>query len=285
VREHLIDKDNLETSVWMSATLATGGEDPFSFFKNSIGADARVIQQVVPSPFDYENQSLLYLPRHLPEPNDGAFLPKAAEEIDRILSISEGRAFVLFTSKASLNGAYEMLCEKLAYPCKRQGDLSRKRLIEWFLETPNAVLFGTSSFWEGVSIDGEKLSCVIIDRIPFQAPDDPVYEARCDVLKASPEASWFNDLALPHATMRLKQGVGRLIRTHQDRGMVAILDCRLSTKAYGKKVLECLPPMRVIRTLSGIVTLDSFLDKQLLPANAQIAQAFPKFETPSSHQV
>jgi ATP-dependent DNA helicase DinG len=121
------------------------------------------------------------------------------------------------------------------------------------------VLFGTSSFWEGVSIDGEKLSCVIIDRIPFQVPDDPVYEARCEVLKNDPEASWFNDLALPHATMRLKQGVGRLIRTSQDRGIVSILDTRLTAKRYGRAILECLPPMTIVRTINGISSIEAKL--------------------------
>jgi ATP-dependent DNA helicase DinG len=261
IRSNLLEREGLQGSVWMSATLATSGDDPFAFFKRTIGADSHVIQQVVASPFDYENQSILYLPKDLPEPNDKAFLPLATQEIDRILSISEGRAFVLFTSKSAMNSAFEMLYKQLAYPCKIQGDMPRNKLIEWFLDTPNAVLFGTSSFWEGVSIDGEQLSCVIIDRIPFQAPDDPVYEARCDVLKSDPDASWFNDLALPHATMRLKQGVGRLIRTHRDRGMVAILDSRLTSKRYGRHVLECMPPMRIVRSLSGIISLDSYLDQ------------------------
>ena len=209
IRTNLIEREGLTGSVWMSATLATNGDDPFAFFKHTIGANNHVIQQVVASPFDYGNQSILYLPKHLPEPNDKAFLPQAAQEIDRILSISEGRAFVLFTSKSAMNTVYEMLYRQLAFSSKCQGDMPKSRLIEWFLDTPNAVLFGTSSFWEGVSIDGDQLSCVIIDRIPFQAPDDPVYEARCDVLKSDPDSSWFNDLALPHATMRLKQGVGR----------------------------------------------------------------------------
>jgi ATP-dependent DNA helicase DinG len=164
-----------------------------------------------------------------------------------------------------------MLGERLAFPSKKQGDMPRKKLLEWFVRTPNAVLFGTSSFWEGVSIDGDKLSCVIIDRIPFQVPDDPVHEARCDVLKANPEASWFNDLSLPHATMRLKQGVGRLIRTHRDTGIVAILDPRLTSKRYGRQILECLPPMTVIRTLQGIT---SFEEKLL-----QLGSPDPLFES------
>ncbi|HEY9718684.1 MAG TPA: helicase C-terminal domain-containing protein [Trichormus sp.] len=262
IREHLIERNGLEASVWMSATLATGGDDPFGFFKSSIGTDRHVIQQVVQSPFDFKRQSFLYLPKNLPEPNNHAFIPRAAEEIDRILSISDGRAFVLFTSKAAMNGAYDLIGEHLAFPCKKQGDMPRKRLIEWFLDTPNAVLFGTSSFWEGVSIDGDKLSCVIIDRIPFQGPDDPVHEARCDVLKSDPERSWFTDLSLPHATMRLKQGLGRLIRTHKDRGMAAILDSRLTTKSYGKRILACLPPMPVVRSLDHIVSLEDHLEQQ-----------------------
>ena len=122
--------------------------------------------------------------------------------------------------------------------------------------------------WEGVSIDGDKLSCVIIDRIPFQVPDDPVHEARCDVLKSDPERSWFTDLSLPHATMRLKQGIGRLIRTHKDRGMVAILDPRLTSKSYGKRILACLPPMTILRTLDNIVSLDDYLDQQALTVPA-----------------
>ncbi len=127
---------------------------------------------------------------------------------------------------------------------------SRKKLVEWFRETPKAVLFGTSTFWEGVSVEGEQLSCVIIDRIPFQSPDDPVYEAKCEAMKKEAEWSWFNDLALPHATMRLKQGVGRLIRTKKDVGIVAILDSRMTGKQYGRRILECLPGMRVIRSLN-----------------------------------
>jgi ATP-dependent DNA helicase DinG len=132
--------------------------------------------------------------------------------------------------------------------------------LEWFRQTPNAVLFGTSSFWEGVSVDGEQLSCVIIDRIPFQAPDDPVYEARCEAMKDDPDKSWFNDLALPHATMRLKQGVGRLIRTRSDRGIVAILDPRLSKKYYGRAILACLPPMSVVKSLGNLNSLEEALD-------------------------
>ncbi|MBS2004462.1 MAG: DEAD/DEAH box helicase family protein [Cyanobacteria bacterium SZAS LIN-5] len=259
IQDYVFDKPHLQSSVWMSATLATVGDDPFGYFKSLCGVEGHVIQNKVASPFDYARQSLLYLPRNLPEPNHPSFTAQSADEIERILDISEGRAFVLFTSKYALTTVANMLGERLAFPSKKQGDMPRKKLLEWFVRTPNAVLFGTSSFWEGVSIDGDQLSCVIIDRIPFQVPDDPVHEARCDVLKSNPESSWFNDLSLPHATMRLKQGVGRLIRTHKDTGIVAILDNRLTNKRYGKQILECLPPMTVIRSLQGITSIEEKL--------------------------
>ena len=260
LHDHLFQKRNLLSSVWMSATLATGGADPFAFFKQQVGAPEQVIQAQVSSPFDYPRQSVLYLPT-MPEPNDPRFVPQAATEIERILRLSDGRAFVLFTSYNTLNGVYDMLEHKLPYECMKQGQMSRQKLIEWFKETPNAVLFGTSSFWEGVSIDGEQLSCVIIDRIPFQAPDDPVYEARCDALKGNPEASWFNDLALPYAIMRLKQGVGRLIRTKSDRGVIALLDARVVKKMYGRTILGCLPPMPVIKNIEPYASLDALFEQ------------------------
>ncbi len=255
IHDHVIDKNGLTASVWMSATLATGGEDPFAFFKRSCGIEGHVVQAKISSPFDFEKQALLYLPRNLPEPNTKEFLMKGCDEIDKLLQLSGGRAFVLFTSRSALNQSFEYLAPQLLFPAKRQGEMPRKKLVEWFRETPKAVLFGTSTFWEGVSVEGEQLSCVIIDRIPFQSPDDPVYEAKCEAMKKEAEWSWFNDLALPHATMRLKQGVGRLIRTKKDVGIVAILDSRMTGKQYGRRILECLPGMRVIRSLNGINSL------------------------------
>ncbi|MBI4532846.1 MAG: hypothetical protein HY711_02775, partial [Candidatus Melainabacteria bacterium] len=260
LKSFLFDKTGLESLVFMSATLATGGEDPFAYFKRTIGADEAVIQSKVDSPFNYKHQAVLYLPDVLPEPNNPEFVPYATREIERILKICNGRAFVLFTSYSAMNRAFEELAERLSFECRRQGDMPRRALIEWFVSTPSAVLFGTSSFWEGVSVEGDRLSCVIIDRIPFQVPDDPVYEAQCEALKESGEGDWFADLALPHAIMRLKQGVGRLIRTRSDTGLVAILDPRLTRKAYGRKILECLPPMPIIRSLEGVESLEDMLD-------------------------
>src|SRR5262249_28395427 len=162
----------------------TGGEDPFDYFKRTVGMEEHVIQSKVPSPFNYQRQAMLYLPKALPDPNNQEFVSKAADEIAKILNLSKGRAFVLFTRRQALNTVHDHLTDKLQFPVKKQGDMPRQKLIEWFKSTPYAVLFGTSSFWEGVSVDGEQLSCVIIDRIPFQVPDDPVYEARCEALKA-----------------------------------------------------------------------------------------------------
>ncbi len=262
IHDLVLNKAGLESSVWMSATLATGGEDPFGYFKRNIGAGRGVVQEQVPSPFDFQNQALLYLPRNLPEPNDREFLQLALPQIEQMLELTEGRAFVLFTSHYALRFAYEALAPRLPYESRCQGDMPRQKLIQWFKSTPNSVLFGTSSFWEGVSVDGDKLSCVIIDRIPFQVPDDPVYEARCEEMKNDPERSWFTELALPYATMRLKQGVGRLIRTRRDKGLVAILDTRLTKKYYGSKIVGCLPPMKIIRDLPTVESrvMEDFLD-------------------------
>ncbi|MBK9143907.1 MAG: ATP-dependent DNA helicase [Candidatus Melainabacteria bacterium] len=252
IEDALLSKSGLETSIFMSATLATAGEDPFGFFKSSVGIQGPVVQDQYPSPFDFPRQSILYLPRGLPNPNSGDFLPEACRYIEAILEASSGRAFVLFTSRYALNTAYDTIADRLPFESRRQGDMPRGKLLDWFRSTDNAVLFGTSSFWEGVSVDGEQLSCVIIDRIPFQVPDDPVYEARCEKMKEDEEKNWFADLALPHATTRLKQGVGRLIRTQEDRGMVAILDPRLTEKFYGRKIIQCLPPMRLTHSMEDV---------------------------------
>lgn len=259
INDQLLGKSGLESAVFMSATLATAGEDPFRYFKNSVGIEGQSVQDQFKSPFDFKNQSILYLPRGLPNPNSQDFLPQACNQIERILQASEGRAFVLFTSRFALNKTYDELAHRLPYESRRQGDMPRGKLLDWFRSTPNPVLFGTASFWEGVSVDGEQLSCVIIDRIPFQVPDDPVYEARCEKLKEESDKNWFADLALPYATTRLKQGVGRLIRTQEDRGMVAILDPRMTESFYGKKVIQCLPPMKLTHSLKEV---ESFFRSQ-----------------------
>ncbi|MBX9571969.1 MAG: hypothetical protein K2X77_23955 [Candidatus Obscuribacterales bacterium] len=259
IQQYLFDKEGLESSIWMSATLATVGDDPFQYFKGLIGCSSRVVQEQVASPFNYARQSALYLPSGMPEPNSRDFNIAAVRKIEDILELSRGRAFILFTSYTAMNACFQAMSEQIAFPTKKQGEMPRNRLLDWFRETPNAVLFATASFWEGVSVDGDQLSAVIIDRIPFQSPDDPIYEARCDLLKEEEGLSWFSELALPYAIMRLKQGVGRLIRTKTDRGIVAILDPRVTSKAYGRAILSCLPPMTVVRSIQNASMIDDLL--------------------------
>lgn len=260
IEQYVFDKEGLESAILMSATLATAGDDPFHYFKRLVGAPRVLIQSQVASPFDYERQAVLYLPKKMPDPNSREYAQASYDEIERLVELSRGRAFVLFTSYTAMNAAYNYLKERIPYPAQKQGEMPRKKLLDWFKDTDNAVLFGTSSFWEGVSVDGDQLSCVIIDRIPFQSPDDPVYEAKCERLKEEEsDMSWFSELALPYAIMRLKQGTGRLIRTRTDRGIVAILDPRVTTKTYGRAVLSCLPPMCVVRSIKGATSIDDLL--------------------------
>src|SRR6185436_5486406 len=169
-------------------------------------------------------------------------------EIERILTMTQGRAFVLCTSYRSLRELSQTLMPRLPFPCRTQEDMPRARLVDWFKSTPNAVLFATATFWEGVDVPGDALSCVIIDKLPFASPDDPVVQARTDRMKARDE-DWFADFMLPKAVLALKQGFGRLIRTRSDRGLVAILDRRLATYRYGETILRSLPPARRIERI------------------------------------
>lgn len=229
-----------------SATLAVDGD--FSYFKKQVGLES-TLELETPSPFDYQKQATLYVPRYLPEPNEPDFVMHARSAIKDILQVTQGRAFVLFTSYKGMHSAYNVLCDELPYPLKKQGDLPRSSLIEWFKITPNAVLFATSSFWEGVDVPGDALSCVIIDRLPFSVPDDPVVQAHVERLKMQGK-DWFREFMLPEAIIRLKQGFGRLIRTTSDRGLVAILDNRLFTKSYGSTILRALPDCPRVRDLN-----------------------------------
>ncbi len=253
IHEKLILKPELKSSVWMSATLNTGEEKPFNYFCQNTGLNRTNYHTLVAeSDFNYNEQAILYLPPNLPQVNMDKFINEASHEIIRLLNLSKGKAFVLFTSYNNMNKAYELINAQITYPCQKQNDMPANKLIEWFTNTPNSVLFATSSFWEGVSVDGDSLSLVIIDRIPFKTPGDPHYEAKCDALKQGNEGNWFNDLALPHAIIKLKQGVGRLIRTKQDLGIVAILDNRLTQKSYGKRIIKCLPNMQIIKDFNQL---------------------------------
>lgn len=270
LRERLFDKCNV---ICTSATLATigtswnrNGSDSegsgrteskgpnFSYFRQRVGLTyasyPEVLERILPLAFDYESNALLYIPRHLPEPAYGDNNPAAdtyttaiAREMYRLVKCSHGRAFLLFSSKRMLDRAFDLMAPHLDYPLLRQGDMTRIELTRRFREEEGAILFGLKSFWEGVDIAGEALSLVVIDKLPFEPPDDPVHEARVAQMKAAGE-NWFGSYVLPQAVLRLKQGLGRLLRTREDRGVMAILDSRLHTRGYGKQVLNALPPAR-----------------------------------------
>lgn len=234
------------TCVLTSATLAVDGK--FDFARRELGLPGDTIDAVLGSPFDFRNQALLYIPRALPAPNSPEYVDGLCPEIERILAVTNGHAFVLCTSYRVLRELAGKLMPVLTYPCKTQEDLPRARLVEWFKTTPNAVLFATATFWEGVDVPGDALSCVIIEKLPFASPDDPVVQARTDRMKSRGE-DWFGGYMLPKAILALKQGFGRLIRTRTDRGLVALLDRRVLTMRYGEVVLRSLPPARRVSAL------------------------------------
>jgi len=232
----------LETMVCTSATLSTQGG--FDYFKERLGLGAAE-EIILPTPFDMQNQVVIYLPSGLPEPNAPAFPKAAAKEIASILRITEGRAFVLFTSHKNMREVYGVLKGKLPYRILIQGEGPKHLLLEEFKEDVSSVLFATASFWEGVDVPGEALSCVIIDKLPFDPPTEPVTQARIERI-ANEGGNPFYQYQVPAAIIALKQGLGRLIRSTEDRGVLAILDSRIMTKEYGKLFLQSLPPAPVV---------------------------------------
>jgi ATP-dependent DNA helicase DinG len=228
-----------------SATLTVAAQDGtpnFDHLRKRLGVPFPK-ELVVPSHFDYAKQALLYLPPYMPAPRDPQFLPQAAEKIRRVLEITRGRAFCLFTSYAQMRELHDRLLTQLPYTLMMQGSAPRHVLLQQFRETPNAVLFGTSSFWQGIDVQGEQLSCVIIDKLPFAVPTDPIMKARTDAITAA-GGNAFNDLQVPQAVIALKQGFGRLIRSLSDRGVLMLLDPRIRTTRYGATFLDSLPPYR-----------------------------------------
>jgi len=236
------------TVVLTSATLTVQGS--FEHIRGRLGlADAREL--VVPSHFRYRDQALLYLPPEMPDPRAPEFQTAASRCIQRVLEITKGRAFCLFTSYSQMRDLYERLLPVLDYPILLHGSAPRNTLLEQFRETPNAVLFGTASFWQGVDVQGEALSCVIIDRLPFAVPNDPVVAARMKFIEEAGGKPFF-DYQVPSAVIALKQGFGRLIRSLDDRGVLVLLDPRIRQKSYGQAFLESLPPYRVTRTITDV---------------------------------
>lgn len=238
LRECLWSK--LDTVVLTSATLAVGGG--FDYIRQRLGIE-HAKDLVLPSHFDYPNQAILYVPPDLPDPRTPQFSVKAAERIRKLLEITRGRAFVLFTSYAQMRDIYQRLLGEVEFPMLLQGDAPKSALLEEFRITPNCVLFATSSFWQGVDVQGEQLSCVIIDRLPFAVPSDPVVAARVKAVDADGGNAFFQ-YQVPAAVITLKQGFGRLIRSLHDRGLLVLLDNRILKKQYGRVFVESLPNYR-----------------------------------------
>jgi ATP-dependent DNA helicase DinG len=246
LRERLFEP--FETIVLTSATLAIAGR--FDFLKQRLGVDmAR--ERVLESEFDFATQALLYIPAALPDVRDAAFPERAAQEITRLLEISRGRAFCLFTSYAQMNDQYERVRTRVPFPLLIQGSAPRSVLLEKFRNTQGAVLFATSSFWQGVDVRGEQLSCVIVDRLPFAVPSDPIVAARVRALQEDGRNP-FAEYQVPEAVLALKQGFGRLIRARSDRGVLAILDNRIQRMQYGKIFLESLPAYATTRDIAAV---------------------------------
>jgi ATP-dependent DNA helicase DinG len=240
--------ERVETVVLTSATLASAGS--FGFIRERLGL-IEADDLIAPSSYDYENQAVLYLPSRMPDPRSPQWAQSAVAEVIKILNATDGRAFVLSTSFAGMRALYEGVAREVDYPCFMQGTASKAGLLEKFRVTPNAVLFATSSFWQGVDVRGEQLSCVIIDKLPFAVPSDPVVAARQRYIDEQGGSSFY-EYSVPQAIISLKQGLGRLIRSTTDRGVLAVLDPRLRTKAYGRMFLESLPPCRITSDIDDV---------------------------------
>jgi ATP-dependent DNA helicase DinG len=248
-RRHFFEGSPKERRVlFTSATLAVEGK--FAYFRQRLGIP-QAVELTLPSPFDHREQALLYVPRGMCEPTDPAFAERCAEEIERLLEATQGRALVLFTSHRNLNDVARRLAGRLPWRLMVQGEAPRQTLLERLREDVHSVLLATASFWEGVDVPGEAVSCVVVDRLPFASPGDPLVEARIDRLRRK-GASPFGEYQLPEAVLALKQGLGRLIRSRADRGVAAVLDVRLVSKPYGRTFLASLPAMTVTRNLEDV---------------------------------
>ena len=233
--------EKVPTVILTSATLSSAGN--FNFIRERLGLD-QAEEMIAESIFDFEHQAVLYLPPQMPDPRSPQWASAAADEVIKIVNATEGRAFVLSTSLSGMNELYDRVAPEIDYPCFVQGSASKGALLKKFRTTPNAVLFATASFWQGVDVRGEQLSCVIIDKLPFAVPSDPVVAARQRYIEEQGGSSFY-EYSVPQAIISLKQGLGRLIRSTTDRGVLAVLDPRLRTKMYGQTFLQSLPPCRV----------------------------------------
>lgn len=243
--------DRITPIILTSATLSADGT--CDYIKERLGADSAETT-ILDSPFDYRNNALIYLARDLPDPNNNTdiFQKRSLERIVELLAITRGRTFVLFTSFKFMDEAYQLLQNELeGFTLLKQGDKPQYRMIEDFKALPNAVLLGTNTFWQGVDVPGRALESVIITKLPFAVPDEPLTEARMELME-SKSLNPFVHYQVPQAIIWLKQGFGRLIRTRSDRGMVALLDPRIVTRSYGRRFLKSLPPCRISHTLKEV---------------------------------
>ena len=246
IREQLLDR--MRATILTSATLTVAGS--FEYVKRRLGADD-ANQMRVPSEFDFTEQAILYLPKHMPAPKSPEYGEAVAREVLDLLLRTEGRAFVLFTSYAMLRSVRDRVELDLPYPLIVQGTAPRSALLAQFRATPNAVLFATSSFWQGVDVVGEQLSCVIIDKLPFASPGDPITAARIEAITAE-GGDAFQEYQVPLAILAMLQGLGRLIRHRSDRGVLAVLDPRLRTMGYGRRFLDSFPPAPVTQNPEAV---------------------------------
>ena len=240
--------DHPRAWIFTSATLAVG--EDFGHFTRELGVPDAATRRWA-SPFDFPRQALLYVPKALPEPGEAGFTEAVIEAALPVLRASEGRAFLLFTTLRTLRRAHQILEGKIDYPLLVQGTGSRSQLLSRFRALGNAVLLGSQSFWEGVDVRGDALSLVVIDKLPFAPPDDPVLAARIEGVRSA-GGNPFNELQLPQAVLQLKQGAGRLIRDETDRGVLMLCDPRLVSKGYGRQILRSLPPMKLTRNLAEV---------------------------------
>ena len=239
----------VKTIVFTSATLSTNGD--FQYLRSRLGLPHELMEGIYASHFDYVHQALLYVPKDLPPPNDPLFGYKAAERILQVLNLTSGRALVLFTSYTNLNLVHQLCSRKIPYAVYKQGDGPRSFLLDKFRQDTHSVLLATGSFWQGVDVPGESLSCLIIDKLPLDSPAEPLVAARIGTIKKR-GGNPFQDYQLPSAIISLKQGLGRLIRGSTDWGILSILDTRLLTSGYGRIFLENLPPMPLCHNLHDI---------------------------------
>ena len=270
-RFHALQSRSRSAWIFTSATLAV--REDFGHFAGRLGlSDAATLR--LDSPFDYARQALLYLPRALPEPSDPAYGEAVVDTAQPLLESARGGAFVLFTSHRALRHAAERLAPRLPVGLTLlvQGTAPREQLLRRFRSDGHAVLLGTASFWEGVDVQGAALRLVIIDKLPFASPEDPVVRARIEHLRAQ-GGNPFKDYQLPEAVLALKQGVGRLIRSEQDQGVVVICDPRLSARAYGRVFRASLPPMALTRVPE--VAMQRLRDIELDALDSAVAAALP----------